>query len=169
MTTGHTSPAAILTRARITLIATAVFVAALDLGVRNWARQALNDGSATDLGLLKLRLAFNPGVAFSLGDALPPVVLLGITGVVLVALAVFAVRVTRTATSLPVMLALAAMLGGAIANLLDRAGDGLVTDYLHTGWFPTSNLADVFVVTSAAVLVVASCRASDTANTRSRA
>lgn len=166
MTAGHTSPAAIRTRARITLTVTAVFVAALDLGVKTWARQALDDGSATDLGPLNLRLAFNPGVAFSLGDTLPPASLLGITGVVVVALAVFSLRVTRTRTPLAVVLALAAMLGGAIANLLDRAADGLVTDYLHTGWFPTFNLADVFVVTSAAVLVVASWRASDTANTR---
>lgn len=70
---------------------------------------------------------------------------------------------TRTA-ALPVVLALAAMLGGAVANVIDRAGDGLVTDYLHTGWFPTFNLADVFVVTGAAALVVASWRASATAD-----
>ena len=91
-------------------------------------------------------------------------VLLGVAGVIVVALAVFAVRVARTAAP-PVVLALAAMLGGAVANLSDRAGDGLVTDYLHTGWFPTFNLADVFVVTGAAVLVLASWRASDTADT----
>ena len=55
--------------------------------------------------------------------------------------------------------------GEVIANVIDRAADGLVTDYLHTGWFPTFNLADVFVVTGAAVLVLASWRASDTADT----
>ena len=150
-------------RARIILVATAVTVAALDLGVKTWASRALNDGSSTDLGLLNLRLAFNPGVAFSLGDTLPPAALLSVTGVIVVALAVFAFRFTRNA-ALPVVLALAAMLGGAVANVIDRAADGLVTDYLHTGWFPTFNLADVFVVTGAAALVVASWRASDTAD-----
>ena len=83
---------------------------------------------------------------------------------IVVALAVFAFRVTRTA-ALPFVLALAAMLGGAVANVIDRAADGLVTDYLHTGWFPTFNLADVFVVTGAAALVAASWRVSDTADT----
>ena len=56
-------------------------------------------------------------------------------------------------------------LSAAVANVIDRAADGQVTDYLHTGWFPTFNLADVFVVTGAAVLVLASWRASDTADT----
>ncbi|BBY46921.1 hypothetical protein MARA_03890 [Mycolicibacterium arabiense] len=85
----------------------------------------------------------------------------------MVGLAVFAVRVTRTA-ALPVVLALAAMLGGAVANVIDRAADGLVTDYLHTGWFPTFNLAGVFVVTGAAALVVASWRTSNTADMKTR-
>ena len=164
MTAGHPGTEAKVVRARITLAATAAIAAGLDLGLKTWAGRALNDGSSTDLGLLHLRLAFNPGVAFSLGDTLPPAVLLGVTGLIVAGLAVFAFRVTRTA-ALPVVLALAAMLGGAVANLIDRAGDGLVTDYLHTGWFPTFNLADVFVVGGAAVLVVASWRASETADT----
>ena len=39
-------------------------------------------------------------------------------------------------------------------NFLDRLdGDGVV-DYLHTGWFPTFNLADVFVTTGVVALLV---------------
>ncbi|CAA0123231.1 Lipoprotein signal peptidase [Mycolicibacterium vanbaalenii] len=163
MTADHTDTGTRVFRARIILVATAVIVAGLDLGAKTWAGRALNDGSSIDLGLLQLRLAFNPGVAFSLGDTLPPAVLLGVTGVIVVALAVFAFRFTPNA-ALPFVLALAALLGGAVANVIDRAPDGLVTDYLHTGWFPTFNLADVFVVTGAAVLVVASWRAGDTAD-----
>ena len=152
-------------RGRITLAATVIGVAALDLGLKAWAGRALSGGDSTDLGLLDLRLAFNSGVAFSLGNTLPPAALLGVTGLIVVGLAVFAVRLARTA-ALPVVLALAVMLGGAVANVIDRAGDGRVTDYLHTGWFPTFNLADVFVVIGAAALVVASWRASDTTNER---
>ena len=163
MTTDHTDTDTRVRRGRIALAATVVTVAALDLGLKAWACRALTGGNSTDLGLLDLRLAFNPGVAFSLGDTLPPAALLGVTGLIVAGLAVFAVRLTRTA-ALPVVLALAAMLGGAVANVIDRAADGQVTDYLHTGWFPTFNLADVFVVTGAAALVVASWRASDTAD-----
>ena len=53
------------------------------------------------------------------------------------------------------------MLGGAVANFIDRATDGVVTDYLHTGWFPTFNLADVFITGGAVVLIVATLAAPD--------
>ncbi|GAA1739840.1 hypothetical protein GCM10009809_39190 [Isoptericola hypogeus] len=142
-------------RARVALAATVVLLAAVDLGLKAWAVRALADGTVVDLRVIQLRLAFNPGVAFSLGDTLPSGVVLGVTGVIVAGLAVFAWRTAPTAT-LPVRLALAAMLAGAVANLVDRAGDGVVTDYLHTGWFPTFNLADAFLTLGAVALVVAS-------------
>ncbi|MEU0566043.1 signal peptidase II [Nonomuraea sp. NPDC005983] len=37
-------------------------------------------------------------------------------------------------------------------------GDGIVTDYLHTGWWPTFNLADVFITAGAAALILAGLR-----------
>ncbi|MDO3635318.1 signal peptidase II [Mycolicibacterium arseniciresistens] len=146
------------------MAAVAVIAAGLDLILKSWANRTLTDGSTREFGLLQLRLAFNPGVAFSLGNTVPPAVLLGVTSVIVIALAVFAFRFTRNA-ALPFVVALAALLGGAVANLIDRAADGVVSDYLHTGWFPTFNLADVFVVTGAAVLVMASLRTSETGNT----
>jgi len=45
-----------------------VALAALDLGVKAWAEHALADGRPVDLGLLQLRLLFNPGIALSLRD-----------------------------------------------------------------------------------------------------
>ena len=53
------------------------------------------------------------------------------------------------------------VLGGAAANLTDRAGDGVVTDYLHTGWWPTFNLADVFIVCGGLAMVALSWRHTD--------
>ena len=41
------------------------------------------------------------------------------------------------------------MLAGAVANLADRGIDGVVTDYLHTGWWPTFNLADALITCAA--------------------
>ena len=49
-------------------------------------------------------------------------------------------------------IALAALLTGALANLADRASDGVVTDYLHTGWWPTFNLADTLIVIGGVLL-----------------
>jgi signal peptidase II len=64
---------------------------------------------------------------------------------------------------------LAAVLGGAVANLLDRAGDGLVTDYLYTGWWPTFNLADTAIVTGAALALLGELRGGEPAPTPSPA
>jgi signal peptidase II len=55
-------------------------------------------------------------------------------------------------------LMVAVILGGAISNLADRAADGLVTDYLHTGWFPTFNGADVLITVGAAALLLTAMR-----------
>ncbi|HOQ53464.1 MAG TPA: signal peptidase II, partial [Micropruina sp.] len=49
---------------------------------------------------------------------------------------------------------LAGVLAGASTNLIDRSIDGVVTDYLHTGWFPTFNLPDVFITVGAALVVL---------------
>lgn len=53
-------------------------------------------------------------------------------------------RLSRAGTAL--------LLGGASGNLTDRLDGQGVVDYLHSGWFPTFNLADVFVTTGIALL-----------------
>ncbi len=115
----------------------------------------------TDLGLLQLRLAYNPGVAFSLGDTLPTWLIATGTGIATLAIAVYAWRTAAT-TALLGRVGLAAILAGATGNLIDRATDGVVTDYLHTGWFPTFNLADTLVTCGAVLLILASWRGSRT-------
>ncbi|MGW5051433.1 signal peptidase II [Actinokineospora sp. NPDC004072] len=157
-----------MTRARVALAATAALLAALDLGLKAWASRALADGTSVDLQVIQLRLTYNSGVAFSLGDTLPGWVVLGVTGLIVAGLVVFAWRTARTAP-LPARLGLAAVLAGAIANLADRAADRVVTDYLHTGWFPTFNLADVFITLGAVGLVLASLRPTDSTTTKETA
>ncbi|MGC5628561.1 signal peptidase II [Georgenia sp. Z1344] len=148
------------TRARVTLVITVVLLAAVDLAVKAWAGGALADGHSMDLGPIELRLGFNAGMAFSLGDHLPAGVVLATTGLAIGALAVFAWRATRTATR-STWLALTVIMAGAVANLIDRASDGVVTDYLHTGWFPTFNLADVYITGGAITLVLVALTSGD--------
>ncbi|CRK55327.1 Lipoprotein signal peptidase [Alloactinosynnema sp. L-07] len=159
---GHTATVA---RARLVMAAVALGLAALDLGLKAWAERGLAAGDTVDLGVIQLRLAFNPGVAFSLGDTLPAGVLLAVTGLIITALAVYTWRSARTGT-LPMRLALAVVLAGAVANFVDRAVDGVVTDYLHTGWFPTFNGADVFITLGAAALILATLHADHRAKDR---
>ena len=128
----------------------ALFLAATMAGAL--AEQGLSDGPGPGFGPLQLRLTYNPGVSFGFGSALPAWLVTTITGVITVGVAVYA---WRAAPNVPALsrVGLAAILGGALANLLDRAMDGVVTDYLHTGWFPTFNLPDVFITCGAVLLV----------------
>ncbi|MEV4127523.1 signal peptidase II [Nocardia sp. NPDC049707] len=117
------------------------------------ARQQLSGGNGVDLGVLQLRLAYNSGVAFSVGDQLPAPVILAVTGAVTVGIAVFAWRSAPISRTIQVV-GLAAIVAGATANVIDRIHDAKVTDYFHTGWWPTFNLADTYI-TCGVVLVIA--------------
>ena len=143
---------------RARLFAAAVVVAAADLTVKAVAAQTLAGRGLVDLpGPLDLRLLFNPGAAFGLGAALPAGAVLAVTGVLVAAIALFAWRAAPTLGTTS-RAGLALLLGGATGNLIDRSLDGVVTDYLHTGWWPTFNLADIAIVTGAGLLLLASLR-----------
>ena len=121
-------------------------------GLDLWKRLA-------DLGVLSLQLGYNTGAAFSLGAGLPRGVIIVVTGLITAGVAVFAWRSAVSASAV-VLAGLASVLGGAAANLADRARDGRVTDYLHTGWFPTFNLADVAICAGVTLWVLQSSRSS---------
>jgi signal peptidase II len=124
--------------------------ATLDLAAKVWARASLEPyGSAVDfLPFISLRLTYNEGVSFSLlsfdhdGGRLA---LLAFTGLVTLGLAIWAYRMPHGGERL----ALSGIIAGALANFLDRAVNGAVTDYLdlHFGdWHPfVFNLADVWI------------------------
>ncbi|WP_199421663.1 signal peptidase II [Actinotalea solisilvae] len=139
-------------RRRLTAGLVAALVTGIDLSAKAWAVAQLQD-EVVGLGVVDLRLAYNSGVAFSVGAGAPGWLVLTATALVTLGVGVLA---WRTAASGPGsrLIAFALVLGGAIANLADRAVDGVVTDYLHTGWFPTFNLADIAIVTGAGLLVL---------------
>ncbi len=143
--------------ARLAIAATAVALAAGDLACKAVAEQKLTGGRSVHLGLLDLRLGYNSGAAFSLGAGLPSWVVIAVTGLITAGVAVFAWR-AATDAPWPLLVGLSAVLAGAVGNLVDRAGDGLVIDYLHTGWWPTFNLADVFITLGAATVALAVLR-----------
>lgn len=101
-------------------------------------------------GLLQLRVIRNFGAAFSFGSGLTLI----FTGVAIV-VAVIVVRTARTLTSTLWALALGALLGGAVGNLIDRlvrspqGGQGGVVDYVDVPWFSVFNLADVSLTVAA--------------------
>ena len=146
------------TARRAVVLAVAAAVAAVDLSLKAWAQTGLPAGGF-EAGPVDLRLAYNPGVAFSLAAGAPAGAVIAGTALVTVGVAALTWAGAPTATRLRLG-AFAAVLGGAVANLTDRAGDGVVTDYLHSGWWPTFNLADTAIVTGAILLVLSSMGAS---------
>ena len=141
---------------RVAVLLAAATVAAVDLAAKAVSEVRLAD-SSVDIGLIELRLAYNPGVAFSMGDKLPAGVIVAITATISVAFAIYAWYRAPRAGWIE-RIAGGAVIGGAVANVVDRAGDGVVTDYLHTGWWPTFNLADTFLVTGCIVIALLHAR-----------
>ena len=146
-----------IVRRRIALAVGAAAVVAVDLSAKAWAETSLD--APIPLGPIDLRLAYNPGVAFSIGTGFPAWLIIAVTVTITVAVATFSWRAAAAPATLR-LTALTFLLAGAVAYLVDRASDGVVTDYLHSGWFPTFNLADTAIVTGAGLYVLASARGS---------
>ncbi len=138
-------------RSRVWLFSVATALASIDLGLKQLAQEHLT--APVDLGILDLRLTYNSGVAFSLGQTLPEAVVLLGTLLLTAGVGLYAYTTAHHGGTLH-RIGLAAVLAGAVANVLDRARDGVVTDYLHTGWFPTFNLADTWITVGAVALLL---------------
>lgn len=98
-----------------------------------------------------LRLSHNPGIAFSI--LLPSTLETLLIGTALIAVCIVAVRSRKERHA---AVAFGLIIGGAIANLLDRIPDGFVTDYFSIGTFPVFNVADSFICIGAGLLIVES-------------
>lgn len=96
-----------------------------------------------------LLVVHNPGVAF--GMQFPSLVQSALIAAALVAVLWVAVRSKRTIIS---SIGFGLIIGGALANIVDRLQDGIVTDYFQAGTFPVFNLADSCITVGAAVLIV---------------
>lgn len=151
---------------RVAVLLAAATVAAIDLAAKAASETRLAD-SSVDLGLLQLQLTYNSGVAFSMGNTLPAGVIVAFTAAIAVAFMAYAWHRAPRAGWVE-RIAGGAVIGGAVANVVDRARDGVVTDYLHTGWWPTFNLADTFLITGVIVIALLNARPERTTDTAER-
>jgi len=138
-------------RRRLVLVCLAT--AGADLGSKVAASTWLDDGPVRLGGGLTLRLVHNPGVAFGLGARLPAWALLAVTG-----LAASGVAWAAWRLAVGPVLAAELLVGGAVANLLDRATGGTVVDMFDVGWWPTFNVADICISVGALLMVMAGIR-----------
>jgi signal peptidase II len=135
----------------------AALAVAADQASKSWALDALAGREPIHvLGSLRLALAFNSGVAFSLGRGsgltIVPIALVVVGVVVFVARHLGGV-VAATAVGLVV--------GGAASNLADRLLrdlHGSVVDFIDLQWWPVFNLADACIVVGGLLLALCSLR-----------
>ncbi len=113
--------------------------------------------SVAVLPVLNLTMVWNRGITFGLlsSDSRVAAVLLAVLALgVVVALALW----LRRAERLPVAIALGAVAGGAVGNVIDRLRFGAVVDFIHAhawGWsWYVFNVADAAIVCGVAVLVL---------------
>lgn len=100
-------------------------------------------------GPLSIHHVHNSGIAFGLFSSATSVVI-ALTGLAVLWMLVFFARSGARHPVLPVALGL--VLGGSVANLLDRVRLGHVTDFLDFRFWPAFNLADLFIVVGVASL-----------------
>jgi signal peptidase II len=141
-----------VTPARTTLVAGAVAagVVAADQLTKALVRSGLELGERRDLlagvDLVNVR---NSGIAFGFLEGGGAVLVVG-TALALLALVIFfATHTGRPLVWLPTGL----LLGGAIGNLIDRARDGSVTDFVKFPHFPAFNVADTAITFGVIALI----------------
>ncbi len=97
-----------------------------------------------------LRHAENPGIAFGVRLPSPWQEIL-----ILSALALVAFIAVKSVTAFS-RVAYGLIIGGALANVFDRFGDGMVTDYFSVGNFPIFNVPDSCISIGVALLLAES-------------
>ena len=121
----------------------------VDLFSKGYVEDFLQQGDAVNiLPFLSITLAFNSGIAFSLLDFnnfFTDYVLLFI-GLIIT---IFLVRLFKQEDNITSKVGLILIISGALGNIIDRAMDGVVTDFLlffvgNTPFF-IFNLADAYI------------------------
>lgn len=135
------------------LIAVALAAVTADQVTKQVVARALALGEEVQIaGPFSIHHVHNSGIAFGLFSSATSIVI-ALTALAVVWMVVFFARAGARHPVLPV--ALGFVLGGSLANLLDRVRLGHVTDFLDFRYWPAFNLADVFIVVGVAILFAA--------------
>ena len=103
-------------------------------------------------GPLSIHHVWNSGIAFGLFSSWAAAVTI-LTAVAIAWMLAYFAKAGGRHPILPVALGL--LVGGSVANLVDRLRLGHVTDFLDLGFWPAFNLADTFIVVGVSILVTA--------------
>ena len=140
------------------MLAATAAVIGLDQFTKQLALDRLADGPIDVVeGALTLRLSYNPGGAFGILEGIPVFFLIS-TVVVALAIVLWARKVEEPSWGI----CLGMVLGGGLGNLIDRvfrSTGGRVVDFIDLHVWPVFNVADSFIVTGVALLLILSVRA----------
>lgn len=153
----------------LVLAALATSVLGLDQLSKTIALSELEGREPIELigGVLSLRLVFNPGAAFGIGQGYTVVLTL-----VMITVSIVILRVARNLASTWWAAALGLLLGGALGNLVDRLFRppgplrGHVIDFLELPNWPVFNLADSAIVCAGALMIALTFRGVQLDGTR---
>jgi|TARA_B110000211_G_scaffold189109_1_gene215258 signal peptidase II len=142
---------------RISIFIYLCFLVGLDLGLKSLAINNFTQFETIPfLPFLNFYLTYNSGIAFSMFDFGP-----GASSYILLLIGLFIVvfllkQLIIEARTLS-QAAYIFIIGGALGNIIDRAGDGVVTDFLHlyinNFSFFIFNPADAFISLGAILLI----------------
>jgi signal peptidase II len=134
----------------LALLAVGAAVIAADQLTKQVVGRTVEVGDRVDLfGPFSIHHVENSGIAFGLFASRTSSVI-AVTAFAVCLMVWFFARSGRRHPVLPVGLGL--VLGGSIANLIDRVRLGRVTDFLDLDAWPAFNLADMFIVVGVAAL-----------------
>lgn len=129
----------------------------LDQSSKLWIVRTLGPETMTNfINLMgdSVRFAYshNTGVAFSLFQGHPELLL--VVALLIVAAAIY-VYITQMPNERPhIQLIMGLIMGGAFGNIIDRIRLGYVVDFIQVGWWPIFNLADSSIFIGAALLIL---------------
>lgn len=118
----------------------------LDQLSKYWAQNELLLGDRVDFGL---NLSHNSGLVFGFHMPLWGTYLLTLC---ILFLGFYVVVKNCLWKHKSHLLPLALIFAGAVGNLIDRVHFGYVVDFIQVYWWPTFNLADVFIVSGVLIL-----------------
>jgi signal peptidase II len=126
-------------------------VLAVDQGTKALVRSGIERGDEDPiLPFVKLVHTRNSGVAFGALSDGGAVVAVLVAVALLALVAFFVTHVDRRGAWVPVGL----LMGGALGNVIDRARDGAVTDFLKLPAWPAFNVADMAITFGVLALVL---------------
>jgi len=143
---------------KLSIFLTICFLVAVDLWTKNIAVSSLSLGNSKEffIPFIDLLLLYNSGIAFGVLDNNNQFQTYGliIIGTIIVS---YILYLAVKEASYKKMLGLSIIAGGALGNIIDRAINGHVTDFLHLKInnfsFFIFNMADAFI-TIGAILII---------------